>query len=192
MCGRFFWKKKKCKEVKEELNISDFSEEASLDGDINPGASPLIIISDNNKNIKAINMFWGFPSQDKKLIINARTESVFEKNLFYDGIRQQRCIIPALSFYEWDKDKIKVTFSEKNNKILYLAGFYLIKNKNSYFVILTTKANNSVSNTHHRMPLFFEAKEVKEWINGNKIEEYLNLQMPELVSNQCYKQLSFW
>ncbi len=192
MCGRFFWKKKKCKEVKEELNISDFSEEASLDGDINPGESPLILISDNKKNIKAINMFWGFPSQDKKLIINARTESVLDKNLFYDGIRKQRCIIPALSFYEWDKDKIKVTFSEKNNKILYLAGFYLIKNNNSYFVILTTKANNSVINTHHRMPLFFEAKKVKEWINGNNIEEYLSLQMPELISSQSYKQLSFW
>lgn len=193
MCGCFFWKKKKCKEIKEDLDISDLSEDSSLEGDIKPGSSPLIIISDNNKNnIKPINMFWGIPTEDKKLIINARTESVLEKPLFYNGIKNQRCVIPAISFYEWNKDKIKVTFSRKDNSIFYLGGFYIIKNNKNHFVILTTKANDSVIKTHHRMPLFFEAKNVRDWITGNHIEKYLNLQMPELISTQSYKQLNFW
>lgn len=193
MCGCFFWKKKKCKEIKEELELSEFSEDCSLEGDIKPGSSPIIIISDINKNIiKATNMLWGFPSKDNKLIINARAESVLEKHLFFNGIRNQRCVIPAISFYEWNNDKIKVTFSRKDNNIFYLAGFYLTKENIEYFIILTTKANNSVINTHHRMPLFLESNSVKDWITGNNIEKYLNLQMPELNSNQSYKQLTLW
>ena len=193
MCGCFFWKKKKCKEIKEELELSEISEDYSLEGDIKPGSSPIIIISDINKNIiKATNMLWGFPSKDNKLIINARAESVLEKHLFFNGIRNQRCVIPAISFYEWNKDKIKVTFSRKDNNIFYLAGFYLKKENIEYFIILTTKANNSVINTHHRMPLFLEANSVKDWLTGNNIEKYLNLQMPELISNQSYKQLTLW
>ena len=198
MCGCFFWKKKKSKEVVEELNLSDYPIEDSIEGDITPGSSPATIVKTNSlsvndiNNIEIANMFWGIPSKDNKLIINARAESVLDKPLFHDGIRKNRCVIPAISFYEWDKDKIKVTFSKKDNKLFYLAGFYLIKNNKKYFVILTTKANDSVIKTHPRMPLFFDANQVKDWICGENTEQYLKLKMPELVSFQNCKQLSLW
>lgn len=198
MCGCFLWKKKKCKEVEEELNILESSFEDSLDGDIRPGSSAIIITKNNRLSVNdktdlnMINMLWGFPSKDNKLIINARAESVLEKPLFYDSIRKNRCVIPAVSFYEWNKDKIKVTFSKIDNSIFYLAGFYLMKDNKSYFVILTTKANESVLVAHHRMPLFFDADQVRDWVYGNNPERYLNLQMPELNSHQDYKQLSLW
>ena len=198
MCGCFFWKKKKCKEVEEELNLSSALEEDSIDGDVTPGASPLIIVKNNilsvneKNNIKMTNMLWGCPSKDNKLIINARAESVLEKPLFYDGIRKNRCVVPAISFYEWDKDKIKVTFSKKDNSMFYLAGFYLTQNNKKYFIILTTEANDTVAKTHHRMPLFFEANQVRDWILKNNTEKYLKLQMPELISSQSCKQLSLW
>ena len=183
MCGCFFWKKKKCKDIKKEIELSDISEESSLDGDIRPGSTPLIItkndeLSDSVKNsLKSTNMLWGIPAKDRKLIINARIESVLDKPLFYDGIRNNRCVIPALSFYEWNKDNIKVTFSKKDDSIIYLAGFYLTRNNTNYFVILTTEANNSVIDTHNRMPLFFEANNVKEWILDNNIKKLLSLKM---------------
>ena len=198
MCGCFFWKKKKSKEVEEELNLSDSNIENSLEGDITPGSSPIIISKNSNLSANAKNdieiqkMFWGFPSKDNKLIINARAESVFEKPLFHDGISKNRCVIPAISFYEWDKDKIKVTFSKKDSSLFYLAGFYLIKNNTNFFVILTTKANNSVISVHPRMPLFFEANQVRDWICGNNPERYLQLQMPELSSSQSCRQLTLW
>ena len=198
MCGCFFWKKKKCKDIKKEIELSDISEESSLDGDIRPGSTPLIItkndeLSDSVKNsLKSTNMLWGIPAKDRKLIINARIESVLDKPLFYDGIRNNRCVIPALSFYEWNKDNIKVTFSKKDDSIIYLAGFYLTRNNTNYFVILTTEANNSVIDTHNRMPLFFEANNVKEWILDNNIKKLLSLKMPELNCSQSCKQLSLF
>lgn len=198
MCGGFFWRKKKRKKVEEELNIHESLNEDSMEGDISPGTSPIIITKSNNlsvqgnNDIEIINMFWGIPSKDNKLIINARSESVLEKPLFYEGIRNNRCVIPAIHFYEWDKDKIKVTFSKKDNSIFYLAGFYLKKGNKNFFVILTTKANNSVIDVHPRMPLFFETSQVKDWICGNSTQKYLNLQMPELDSYQSRKQLTLW
>ena len=198
MCGCFFWKKKKCKEVEEELKIDNSITEDSLEGDITPGTSPIIItkqtnlaVNDNN-NIEMQKMLWGIPSKEGKLIINARAESVLEKPLFHDGIRNNRCVIPAVSFYEWDKNKIKVTFSKSDNTIFYLAGFYLIKEGKNHFVILTTQANESVIATHHRMPLFFEANQVRDWIFSKTPEQYLKLQMPELVSSQVCRQLTLW
>ncbi len=198
MCGCFFWKKKKCKEVEEELSLSDSNMEDSLEGDITPGSSPIIVKKSNTlsidepKSIEIEKMFWGIPSKDKKLIINARAESVLEKPLFHDAVRNNRCVIPAISFYEWDKEKIKVTFSKKDSSIFYLAGFYLIKGNKPSFVILTTTANNSVSRVHPRMPLFLEANQVRDWILGNTPENYLKLQMPELTSSQNCKQLTLW
>ena len=198
MCGCFFWKKKKCKEVEEELKIDNSITEDSLEGDITPGTSPIIItkqtnlaVNDNN-NIEMQKMLCGIPSKEGKLIINARAESVLEKPLFHDGIRNNRCVIPAVSFYEWDKNKIKVTFSKSDNTIFYLAGFYLIKEGKNHFVILTTQANESVIATHHRMPLFFEANQVRDWIFSKTPEQYLKLQMPELVSSQVCRQLTLW
>ena len=195
MCGCFFWKKKKCKDIKKEIEIADISEDSSLDGDIRPGSTPLIItkkdeLSDSIKtSLKSKSMLWGIPTKDRKRIINARVESVLEKPLFYDGIRNNRCVIPALSFYEWNKDNIKVTFSKKDDSIIYLAGFFIIKNNTNYFVILTTEANNSVIDTHKRMPLFFEANKVNEWILESNIKELLSLKMPELNNSQSCKQL---
>ena len=198
MCGGFFWRKKKRKEVEEELNIPESFKEDSIEGDISPGTSPIIITKTNNlslqenNDIEIINMFWGIPSKDNKLIINARSESVLEKPLFYEGIRNNRCVIPAIHFYEWDNHKIKVTFSKKDNSIFYLAGFYVNKGNKNSFVILTTKANSSVIDVHPRMPLFFEPSQVKDWIIGNNPQKYLNLQMPELDKTQNCKQLTFW
>ena len=198
MCGCFFWKKKKQKEVEEELNITESSLKDSIEGDISPGTSPIIIAKSNNlsvqenNDIEITNMFWGIPSKDNKLIINARAESVLEKPIFYDGIRKNRCVIPAINFYELDNNKIKVTFAKKDNSIFYLAGFYVKKSDKNSFVILTTKANDSVSSVHPRMPLFFEANQVRNWIFADNTEYYLNLQMPELAKSQNCKQLTFW
>ena len=51
-------------------------------------------------------MAWGFPRFDGKgLLINARAESAMERKTFRNSVQHRRCIIPAKSFYEWDKAK---------------------------------------------------------------------------------------
>ncbi len=55
-----------------------------------------------NEDFVMSDLFWGITSRDKKLIINARAESVLEKTMFSESIRSRRCILPAAGFYEWD------------------------------------------------------------------------------------------
>ena len=100
--------------------------------------------------------------------------------------------IPAEHFYEWDREKNKVTFSLPDSEIIYLAGFYNMVNNVDSFVILTTAANESMERVHDRMPLMIEERDVSDWImEPGKTRELLHRKMPELHSEQEYKQLSF-
>lgn len=60
------------------------------------------------------NMAWGFKAFDEgNLLINARAESLLLKPAFRELAKENRCVIPATSFYEWDQTKDKVTLSQK-------------------------------------------------------------------------------
>ena len=190
MCGCFFWKKKKGKIVEEKFNLSKNSMDNAIEGDITPGMSPTVLVNDNNK-IVAQNILWGFALSERKLLINARAETALEKVLFRSSLKRQRCVIPAISFYEWDKNKIKATFSKKNGSILYFAGFFLKTNDKNSFIILTTEANNSVLPIHHRMPLILDNLQAQNWLSSSNIEQMLKLKMPDLNCFQKIKQLSF-
>lgn len=90
-----------------------------------------------------------FGYKHNHLILNARQETFFEKNIFKNAIH---CIVPAGSFYEWDIGKNKVEFF--TDHILYFAGILL----DNHLVIMTTKANSYVNAVHDRMPVILENK----------------------------------
>ena len=55
-------------------------------------------------------MQWGLIpkwAKDPKIgnkLINARSETVYEKPSFKESFTQKRCLIPASGFYEWRKE----------------------------------------------------------------------------------------
>ena len=118
-------------------------------------------------------MYWGFPHRDKKhLIINARAETAGEKGIFRESLLRRRCAVPARHYYEWNKEKERVTFSVPEEKEFYMAGFYQRYEKGDCFVILTTAANGSVEKVHNRMPLILTKKEIEAWIFDASMTEY--------------------
>ena len=159
-------------------------------GDITPGMSP-IVLSGREQTVKAENMLWGMENKGS-LIINARAESVHEKPMFASSVKSRRIIIPAQYFYEWDRDKNKVSFALPESNIIYLAGFYNMVNNRDAFVILTTAANESMERVHDRMPLIIGENDIDDWIyESGKTDEFLHGTMPQLRSWQDYEQLSF-
>ncbi|HBE87400.1 MAG TPA: SOS response-associated peptidase, partial [Lachnoclostridium sp.] len=56
-------------------------------------------------------MRWGFPKYDGKgEIINARSETAAEKNMFRRPMMEGRCLVPASWYFEWErrgKQKVK-------------------------------------------------------------------------------------
>lgn len=96
-------------------------------------------------------MLWGFPQYQKKgLLINARAETVLEKKMFRESVLHRRCVIPARQFYEWDAEKNKAAFREKNESVMFMAGFYNRFSDGDRFIILTTGANIPVVKTKEK------------------------------------------
>lgn len=133
---------------------------------------------------------WGYPAPGSSgLVINARAETVLEKKLFQNGIRNHRIVVPAAGFYEWNRNREKYSFRQ-GNAALYMAGFEDIFENEHRFVILTTAANASMEPVHDRMPLILEENQIKDWICENsKTEELLKKTPPLLEREGEYEQM---
>ena len=144
---------------------------------------PVVITENGNRQI--ISMQWGHtPSWAKDTAhetrINTRSETLMRadhKNI----ITNHRCIIPASGFYEWDKSTQARTpyyFYAKQNDFLSFAGIWehnqlpsgeLIKT----FTIITTKADDTISRVHNRMPLMLNKILVDIWLDPKTNHERL-------------------
>jgi len=141
--------------------------------------SPVIISEGKKKVLKKFR--WGFPAFNNKLIINARSETVKEKEIFRSSFIHRRCLIPASSFYEWDRQSgegIKKVISLKDENIFSMAGIYnsfTDKKGNSFyaFTILTTSSIGEIFKFHSRMPLILNKKDEDKWINNKFINKCL-------------------
>lgn len=134
-------------------------------------------------------MKWGFPNfQRKGVIINARSESAIDKRTFKKPLLTTRCVIPSTGFFEWtqDENKVKYLFRLPSEPMLYMAGLYNVYENERRFVILTTDANESVSNIHNRMPLVLQKEQINHWIEDRDFAlRYLHIVPPLLEHTEA-------
>lgn len=118
-------------------------------------------------------------------MINARAETIYEKNSYRTAIRRRRCIIPVSGFYEWHrKGKVKQPYyiHRKDNKALGLAGIWeengaVPEGPVQTFSVVTTSANATMSPIHDRMPVFVNHHDAERWLNA-KIEDVKDMLVP--------------
>ena len=181
MCGRYYVDDETAQEIERLVRQVDEKLQAKR-GDIHPTENAMVMKA-NQDVLSADYMKWGFPNfTGKGVIINAKSETVKEKRMFADYVDSKRCIIPARGFYEWNKQKEKVTFKAPDDKILYMAGIWKHYEEGSRFVILTTSANESVINVHDRMPLILDENEVEDWIMDSKSVDYMIRKVPRRLT----------
>ncbi len=142
-------------------------------GEICPGdRAPVLVREDGPEEGKAGArlMRWGYPAFGKT-VINARAETAAEKPLFRASLRLRRCVIISTGFYEWThggekgKGKIKYLFRLPDAPVLYMAGFYELREGEERYVILTAAANESVAEVHDRMPVIVAQNEILPWLH---------------------------
>ena len=114
-------------------------------------------------------MKWGFVTYNKKLIINARSETALEKPMFRRPMLESRCLIPASAYYEWKKEdgkKIKYAFFVPGESIFF-AGCYRQEAGSQVrnFVILTRDAVNGLEAFHDRMPVIIPRNLQRTWLH---------------------------
>jgi putative SOS response-associated peptidase YedK len=135
---------------------------------------------------------WGIhPKYDKthKLhFINARNDSL-QKFTWKQMLAEQRCIIPADGFYEWQKinaPKVKVPyrFELKNKELFAFAGLWQVETTKDgltvpHCVIITTEPNDTVGTIHDRMPAILSKEDEKRWLDvDTDIDELMKMLVP--------------
>ena len=168
MCGRYYFTRVSEDEKLDAVNKymeKNYPGEYKT-GEIFPGDIVPAVI-DRMGKIVAVPAGFGFPGyQDNKLIINARSETAVEKKTFADNLRERRVILPASGFFEWSHDgkKTKYYFTVDSMQAIYLCGIYKIVDGKPRFAILTRAANESMIETHDRMPVIVGENSVRPYL----------------------------
>lgn len=179
MCGRYvLFSDQDIAEIKNILSeiSKKYNDTPYKTGEIYPTDTVPVLTADGPRI-----MSWGFPRWDQKgVIINAKSETADEKKTFAKPLREGRCVVPSTGFFEWQKkddskNKDKYLFNIPNSPLLYMAGLY----RDDRFVILTTAANDSISDIHNRMPVCLDNYET--WLRGGYESILYRGQAPSLT-----------
>jgi len=144
---------------------------------------PVVVDHPNGKRIEL--MKWGLIpvwAKDEKIgykLINARSETVFEKNTWKKVITNQRCLVPATGFYEWKKaadGKRPFYIHKLDQPIMSFAGVWSSwksseGNTLHSYAILTTAPNKEMSVLHDRMPVILHPEDEQDWLNPDMTEQ---------------------
>ncbi|HUF61038.1 MAG TPA: SOS response-associated peptidase [Verrucomicrobiales bacterium] len=132
-------------------------------------------------------LHWGLVpswSKDRKnayRMINARSETVFDKPSFRRPVRSQRCLAPASGFYEWHR----LREPSQPYFIHYTGGAPMLfaaiwdrwkagpDEELESVALLTAPASGAVRDIHDRMPVLLQLPEVDPWLDSSTPEQTL-------------------
>lgn len=175
MCGRFTLYSSK-DQIKRQYN-AQVPMDIEPRYNIGPGQKILALIGDENNAIKTVSVEWGFKPKwgdaKSKLIINARCETVHQKNTFKTAFKERRCVIIANGWYEWlrtDKVKQPYYFSRSDSRLLAFAGILGSKKEGEVqrAIVLTRPAPQRLAFVHPRAPLLLTRQQVGAWISKER------------------------
>lgn len=140
---------------------------------------------------------WSRDKEIRKNTLNARIETIQEK-VSFKNYTQNRCLILADGFYEWQwqdelgKKKQKYLIHLPNNEAFAFAGIYsnwvdkLTGELINSYSIITTEANGLMSEIHNskkRMPIILNSSTEKDWLKNRPIFEFSGL-MADLIAEK--------
>jgi putative SOS response-associated peptidase YedK len=145
-----------------------------------PGEKILIIKKTSTKTTSSF-LTWGIkPNWSKTRIINAQKEKLFSSTFWKNMIVNDRCLVPASYFIEWQMEKGRKRpwkISLKNIPVFCMAGIF----QEDKIVILTETGNSLMRTIHnhgvnaYRQPVILKPEKYEDWLNPkvNNPEEIL-------------------
>ena len=108
-------------------------------------------------------------------MINARKETVLEKNTFKKAVASRRCIVPFDGFYEWKKTpkgKEPYRIVTNDQEIFTVAGLWdkwvNEQGEDVYsYTLLTQKPNETIAEIHNRMPAILTKDQERLWLSDD-------------------------
>ncbi|MGO3212918.1 MAG: SOS response-associated peptidase [Ruoffia tabacinasalis] len=198
MCGQYsFLENKKALLDRYEGTVLDANLPADEIEVYYPSQNNLILLPNN----KFYAFKWGFtPSFAKRPLINARLESILEKQTFIEPFKRKRCLIPATSFYEFKevdsqekKERWQIAVTDLD--IFSIAGIcerYDNEDGSSTltYSMLTKDSVGQMADIHHRVPVILDKKTEKEYLNLNTDPNQLQEILLTLTIDLTFKQVT--
>jgi len=131
--------------------------------------------------------FWSKGPDSRYSMINARAETLAKKPAYRAAFKVRRCLIAANGFYEWQRSvdgKQPFFIGLPDGGALAMAGLWERWEGGGEpplesCVIVTTEANDSLSQIHDRMPLILPPESYATWLDsGSKVGELARLLRP--------------
>lgn len=143
---------------------------------IAPGQGHPAITDAESETIQSLHWglipFWADEKAIGNRLINARAETVHEKNAFRHAFKDQRCLVVADGFYEWKEmpgGKQPYRIVREDEEPFAMAGLWDqwdgTREAIQSLTIITTDANDVVDPIHDRMPVMFEPDVEREWLS---------------------------
>jgi len=135
---------------------------------------------------------WALDNKLQKNTLNGRIETLHEKPMFRDSINN-RCLVPASAFFEhkWSDlnkkncTKVKHLIKVKDREMFCFAGLYSEWKGKLTFTIVTTDANELMSEVHNsklRMPVILKPEDEAAWLAGVPVSQFALPYQVELVA----------
>ena len=113
-------------------------------------------------------MTWGIATpQNTRPLINARSETMFDKPTFRQAARLRRCLVIASGWFEWAAPKKPYYISRADGAPMGMAGLYWddATDGSRRCVIVTTAADRALAHIHHRAPMVLDPLSFGDWID---------------------------
>ena len=180
MCGRYTLHQKGDNLAK-RYGLSSAPDSIRDNFNVAPGHfMPIIVEEDGKPKLEMMKCglvpVWAKDPNIGYKMINARSESIFEKPAWRSVILKKRCLIPADGFYEWkkfmtDEKERKQPFyiHPTQEEIFSFAGVWEAwkdseNNIWKTYSIITTEPNEEMSSIHDRMPVILHPEDEASWL----------------------------
>lgn len=179
MCGRF------ANHVHDmhrwEAILQDWPEDVALSYNVAPSQTIAMFTQDGGQGARwGLIPSWSNEIHSKYATFNARIESVSDKPAFRHAWHcQQRCLIPALGYYEWKTErgsKQPCFVRTSDCSPLVFAGLYEPGRDGQIpasCTLLTRPADKGLVGLHSRMPVMLNPEQAETWFlaDGNDARE---------------------
>lgn len=188
MCGRFV-SSSPPDEIAKYFDVAEVAE-THLEASYNVAPTQDVYAVFERDGIRQLQPFrWGlipFWASDRSVgyrMINARAETLAERNAYKRAFRSRRCIIPADGFYEWKtipgrKAKQPFYIHRPDDEPYAFAGLWEMWHEDEEggegaksaetvrsCTIVTCAANEALESVHDRMPVILPHRAWAEWLS---------------------------
>ncbi len=169
MCGRFSFTRPERQMLLNRFGLSRIEPELQPRYNIAPSQDVPVIIDD-----AMVSARWGFvpswaDSEGDFKTINARAETIDSSKAYKEAFKSKRCLVPADSFFEWNKFGMKIPYRimREDEEMFAFAGIYSIWKRIRTFSIITTEPNELMRKIHARMPVILERKLERDYLSAS-------------------------